>query len=117
MVLPLIEDMNFVEELIDDLRNLFKADKGFDSHMFERQMGVMHGQILNLRKALRDDLTPLQLVQMTPIIIKRYWTEWMGYLLGFMTTIRYPRRNYVLNKSISNTTTQYLDINNMNDES
>lgn len=82
LVLPLIEDMNFVEELIDDLRNLFKADKGFDSHMFERQMGVMHGQILNLRKALRDDLTPLQLVQMTPIIIKRC-SGWAGTTSSF----------------------------------
>ncbi|CAB0002127.1 unnamed protein product [Nesidiocoris tenuis] len=82
LVLPRIEDLNFVDELIDDLRNLFKGDKGFDSHMFERQMGVMHGQILNLRKALHDNLTPIQLVQMTPIIIKRC-SGWAGTTSNF----------------------------------
>ncbi|KAK9509461.1 hypothetical protein O3M35_006773 [Rhynocoris fuscipes] len=71
LVLPLIDDINFIEDLIDDLRTLFKQDKGFDGHLFERQMSVMHGQILNLSQALKDGNSPMQLVQKPSIIMKR----------------------------------------------
>ncbi|XP_076028242.1 phosphatidylinositol 4-kinase II alpha isoform X7 [Oratosquilla oratoria] len=71
MVLPMLSDMNFVQELCDDLYNLFKTDKGFDGHIFEKQMSVMRGQILNLTQALKDGKSPVQLVQMPAVIIER----------------------------------------------
>lgn len=71
LVLPLLSDMNFVQELCDDMYNLFKTDRGFDRHMFERQMSVMRGQILNLTQALRDGKSPVQLVQMPAVIVER----------------------------------------------
>jgi phosphatidylinositol 4-kinase type 2 len=39
--------------------------------MFERQMGVMRGQLLNLSQALKDGKSPVQLVQMPPVIVER----------------------------------------------
>ena len=70
-VLPMISDMNFTQDLCDDLFNLFKLDKGFDRHLFEKQMSVMRGQILNLCQALKDGRSPLQLVQMPVVIVER----------------------------------------------
>lgn len=49
----------------------FQTDKGFDRHIFERQMSVMRGQILNLTQALRDGKSPVQLVQMPAVIVER----------------------------------------------
>jgi hypothetical protein len=49
-----------------------QQDKGFDRHMFERQMSVMRGQILNLTQALKDGKSPVQLVQMPAVIVERY---------------------------------------------
>lgn len=71
-VLPMLSDLNFVEELVGDLRELFKQDKGFDKRLFERQMAVMRGQILNLTQALKDNKSPVQLVQMPAVIVERY---------------------------------------------
>ena len=50
----------------------FQTDKGFDRHLFEKQMSVMRGQILNLSQALKDSKSPLQLVQMPVVIVERY---------------------------------------------
>ncbi|XP_057581744.1 phosphatidylinositol 4-kinase type 2-beta isoform X1 [Hippopotamus amphibius kiboko] len=44
LVLPYISDMNFVQDLCEDLYELFKTDRGFDKATFERQMSVMRGQ-------------------------------------------------------------------------
>ncbi|XP_050438033.1 phosphatidylinositol 4-kinase type 2-beta isoform X2 [Adelges cooleyi] len=71
LVLPFLSDMNFVQDLCDDLYTLFKMDKGFDRHMFEKQMSVMRGQILNLTQALKDGKSPVQLVQMPAVIVER----------------------------------------------
>lgn len=71
LVLPPLSDMNFVQELCDDMYNLFQTDKGFDRHIFERQMSVMRGQVLNLTQALRDGKSPVQLVQMPAVIVER----------------------------------------------
>lgn len=71
LTLPLLSDMNFVQELIDDLFELFSEDKGFDRGNFDKQMAVMRGQILNLNQALRDKKTPAQLVQMPPVYVQR----------------------------------------------
>lgn len=70
-VLPSLSDMNFVEELCNDLLFLFKQDKGFDRKLYERQMSVMRGQILNLTQALKDGKSPVQLVQMPAVVIEK----------------------------------------------
>lgn len=71
LVLPLLSDMNFVQELCDELHLLFKQDKGFDKGLFERQMSVMRGQVLNLTQALKDGKSPVQLVQMPCVLVER----------------------------------------------
>jgi phosphatidylinositol 4-kinase type 2 len=71
LVLPLLSDLNFVEELCTELNELFKQDKGFDRGLFERQMSVMRGQILNLVQSLKDGKSPVQLVQMPAVIVER----------------------------------------------
>ncbi|XP_060772780.1 phosphatidylinositol 4-kinase type 2-beta isoform X1 [Neoarius graeffei] len=71
LVLSRISDMNFVQDLCEDLYELFKADKGFDKAMFEKQMSVMRGQILNLSQALKDGKSPLHLVQMPRVVVER----------------------------------------------
>ncbi|KAM7326292.1 hypothetical protein ACRRTK_014770 [Alexandromys fortis] len=70
LILPYISDMNFVQDLCEDLYELFKTDKGFDRAAFESQMSVMRGQILNLTQALRDGKSPVQLVQMPCVIVE-----------------------------------------------
>ncbi|XP_062069098.1 phosphatidylinositol 4-kinase type 2-beta [Lepus europaeus] len=71
LILPYISDMNFVQDLCEDLYELFKTDKGFDKATFESQMSVMRGQILNLTQALKDGKSPVQLVQMPCVIVER----------------------------------------------
>lgn len=71
LVLSRLSDMNFVQDLCEDLYEMFKADKGFDKTMFERQMSVMRGQILNLTQALKDGKSPIQLVQMPRVVVER----------------------------------------------
>lgn len=53
------------------IRFLFQSDKGFDRHLFEKQMSVMRGQILNLTQAMRDRKSPLQLVQMPSVTVEK----------------------------------------------
>jgi len=71
LVLDKIADMNFVQDICDDLHTMFETDKGFDRLMFEKQMSVMRGQILNLSQALKDGKSPLQLVQMPSVFVER----------------------------------------------
>ncbi|XP_074114436.1 phosphatidylinositol 4-kinase II alpha isoform X2 [Cotesia typhae] len=71
LVLPQLSDQNFIQDLCDDLYHLFKQDKGFDRHNFDRQMSVMRGQILNLQQALKDSKSPVQLVQMPAVIVEK----------------------------------------------
>ncbi|XP_069487965.1 phosphatidylinositol 4-kinase type 2-beta isoform X1 [Ambystoma mexicanum] len=71
LVLPRISDMNFVQDLCEDLHELFKTDTGFDKATFEKQMSVMRGQILNLTQALKDGKSPIQLVQMPRVVVER----------------------------------------------
>ncbi|CAL9700607.1 unnamed protein product [Knipowitschia caucasica] len=70
LVLPKLSDPNFVKDLEEDLYELFKKDAGFDRGQFLKQVSVMRGQILNLCQALKDGKTPLQLVQMPPVIVE-----------------------------------------------
>ncbi len=71
LVLPKVSDMDFVQELVNDLHTMFKTDKGFDRHLFEKQMSVVRGQMLNLSQALREGKSPLQLVQMPVVVVER----------------------------------------------
>ncbi|CAF0942331.1 unnamed protein product [Brachionus calyciflorus] len=70
LVLPKLSDMNFVQEICNELYEVFKKDRGFDKSTFEKQMSVMRGQILNLVQALKDNRTPLQLVQMPCVTVE-----------------------------------------------
>ena len=49
----------------------FQTDRGYDRSMFEKQMSVLRGQILNLSQALKDGKSPLQLVQMPSVFVER----------------------------------------------
>jgi len=71
LVLDKLADMNFVQELCEDLQSLFSTDKGYARSMFEKQMSVMRGQILNITQALKDSKSPLQLVQMPNVFVER----------------------------------------------
>ncbi|KAL2083103.1 hypothetical protein ACEWY4_020876 [Coilia grayii] len=70
LVLPRLTDPTFIRHLEDDLYQLFKKDPGFDRGQFHKQLAVMRGQILNLTQALREDRSPLQLVQMPPVVME-----------------------------------------------
>ncbi|KAB1271518.1 Phosphatidylinositol 4-kinase type 2-alpha [Camelus dromedarius] len=70
LILPKISDPNFVKDLEEDLYELFKKDPGFDRGQFHKQIAVMRGQILNLTQALKDNKSPLHLVQMPPVIVE-----------------------------------------------
>ncbi|KAM3726692.1 Phosphatidylinositol 4-kinase type 2-alpha [Dirofilaria immitis] len=69
LVLPQLDNIDFVRELCSDLKKLFQKDPGFDKKMFELQLSVLRGQIFNLREALRLRKSPQQLVQMQPQLI------------------------------------------------
>jgi len=66
-ILPMLENADFVLEIGRDLRKVFKKDRGFDKKMFGKQLSVMYGQIYNLIHALRQQMKPVELVQMPPI--------------------------------------------------
>ncbi|CAI7991535.1 Phosphatidylinositol 4-kinase type 2-beta [Geodia barretti] len=70
LVLDKLKDHEFVQGLVDDLRRLFKTDKGYDQSTFDKQMAVMRGQILNLTNALENRKTPWQLVNLPPVTIE-----------------------------------------------
>ena len=42
-----------MEELVDDLKEIFAMDKDFSEKKFEKQMAVVRGQALNLASAMR----------------------------------------------------------------
>ncbi|EFO16821.2 phosphatidylinositol kinase [Loa loa] len=69
LVLPQLDNTDFMRELCNDLKKLFQKDPGFDKKMFELQLSVLRGQIFNLREALRLRKSPQQLVQMQPQLI------------------------------------------------
>ncbi|KAI3380147.1 hypothetical protein SNEBB_006914 [Seison nebaliae] len=80
-----LEKFEFVQEIIDELFEKFKNDKSFDMIMFERQMSVLRGQVLNLVNALKEGKTPIQLVQMPGVYVdraKRHWPLSSGDFRG-----------------------------------
>uniref|UniRef100_A0A8C9U0C2 Phosphatidylinositol 4-kinase type 2 n=1 Tax=Scleropages formosus TaxID=113540 RepID=A0A8C9U0C2_SCLFO len=70
LVLPKISNPKFVKDLEEDLYELFKRDPGFDRGQFHKQVAVLRGQILNLSQALKYRKTPLELVQMPPVLVE-----------------------------------------------
>lgn len=64
---------------------VLQQDKGFDNSMYERQMSVMRGQMLNLSQALKDNRTPEFLVTMPPVIIEKTKDLSIGGRLRTMT--------------------------------
>lgn len=85
LVYDQLSDSRFVESLTTDLYELFSQDKGFDKTLFERQMSVMRGQILNLCQAINEEKTPEQLVNMPPIVIEKKHEISIGGRLRTMT--------------------------------
>lgn len=79
----LFNNCDLFQDLCDDLYLLFKQDKGFDRNLYERQMSVMRGQILNLTQALKDGKSPVQLVQMPAVVVEKYAFEF--FLLLYIT--------------------------------
>ncbi|KAG7256800.1 hypothetical protein CRUP_029508 [Coryphaenoides rupestris] len=69
---PKLSDPNFIQDLEEDLYELFKKDPGFDRGQFHKQVSVMRGQILNLSQALKEGRTPLQLVQMPSVVVETH---------------------------------------------
>nr|XP_032662496.1 phosphatidylinositol 4-kinase type 2-beta isoform X2 [Chelonoidis abingdonii] len=61
LILPRISDMNFVQDLCEDLYELFK--------------------ILNLTQALKDGRSPIQLVQMPRVVVERSSTGSQGRIV------------------------------------
>ncbi|XP_012687689.2 phosphatidylinositol 4-kinase type 2-alpha-like [Clupea harengus] len=70
LVLPKLTDPAFTRDLEEDLYELFKKDPGFDRGQLHKQLAVMRGQILNLTQALKEERSPLQLVQMPPVVVE-----------------------------------------------
>uniref|UniRef100_A0A8C6L1J2 Phosphatidylinositol 4-kinase type 2 n=1 Tax=Nothobranchius furzeri TaxID=105023 RepID=A0A8C6L1J2_NOTFU len=62
LVLSRLSDMNFVQDLCEDLHEMFKTDKGFDKTIL---------CVLNLTQALKDGKSPIQLVQMPRVVVER----------------------------------------------
>ncbi|XP_032962335.1 phosphatidylinositol 4-kinase type 2-beta isoform X2 [Rhinolophus ferrumequinum] len=66
LILPYISDMNFVQDLCEDLYELF--------------------QILNLTQALRDGKSPMQLVQMPCVIVEHSRSGTQGRIVQLSST-------------------------------
>ncbi|XP_002129036.2 phosphatidylinositol 4-kinase type 2-alpha-like isoform X4 [Ciona intestinalis] len=85
LVLNKLSDMHFVESLTTELHELFSQDKGFDRSLFDRQMAVMRGQILNLCKGMNGGNTPEEIVNMRPVVIEKTRELSLGGRLRTMT--------------------------------
>jgi len=80
-----LADMTFIEELVEDLHGLFSLDRDFTVTKFDKQMGVLRGQILNLTQAMKEGKSPAELVQMDCLMVEK----------------RYPRKSFSPHGSIS----------------
>ncbi|XP_065564260.1 phosphatidylinositol 4-kinase type 2-beta-like [Artemia franciscana] len=63
-ILPLVSKESFIQELRQDILDLFKLDKNFNIILYEKQMRVLRGQILNVQEALSKGKTPEELAEM-----------------------------------------------------
>ena len=64
LLLHKLKDLQLIQDILDELYELFKLDQGFDKDRFFRQSSVIRGQILNLCQAFENNMSPLELVQM-----------------------------------------------------
>merc|ERR1712226_13984 len=69
--LPMIRDLRNVEALISELENLFSIDNDFSKSMFDKQMSLLRGQIMNLCEALDKRMSPSDLVELPLRIVER----------------------------------------------
>ena len=70
-LLPKLSDQKFISTLEQQIMAVFKVDRAYSQTIFDRQMSVMRGQILNVTQALRDERSPVELVNMPPVYVKR----------------------------------------------
>eukprot|EP01134_Creolimax_fragrantissima_P001149 CFRG1149T1 len=63
-LMPLLVDEMHIEGMIEKIHQMFKKDKGFSKSLWLKQASVIRGQVMNLMQALKDRLTPWQLVQL-----------------------------------------------------
>lgn len=79
---------------------MLQRDKGFDRHLFERQMSVMRGQILNLTQALKDGKSPLQLVQMPAVVVERFVSFDITVIycieIFYFNKMKHVKKNYII---------------------
>eukprot|EP00667_Euglena_gracilis_P010390 EG_transcript_10584 len=69
-VLPKIQDSDFVQSLIQDLRRIMAIDIHFAESNFNRQMSVMQGQLYNLEQCLLHGGSPADLVSMPAMVVE-----------------------------------------------
>jgi phosphatidylinositol 4-kinase type 2 len=69
-VLPKIQSADFVSSLIADLRQIMALDSHFSETNFHKQMAVMQGQLYNLEQCLLQGGSPVDLVNMTPLVVE-----------------------------------------------
>lgn len=86
-VLNLFIFSSFQVLILVDFILYLQQDKGFDRHLYEKQMSVMRGQILNLTQALKDGKSPVQLVQMPAVIVERLVNNF-SHSLNFCVSVR-----------------------------
>ncbi|XP_063714125.1 phosphatidylinositol 4-kinase type 2-alpha-like [Symsagittifera roscoffensis] len=72
--LPLLRDLSNVENLVSELEALFSIDKNFNKTMFEKQMSIVRGQIMNLCEALSKKLSPSELVELPLRVVEKQST-------------------------------------------
>jgi len=70
-LLSKLSDQKFISNLENKIQAVFKVDRSYSQTIFDRQMSVMRGQILNVTQALRDERSPVELVNMPPVYVKR----------------------------------------------
>jgi len=69
--LPKLQDPDFVDVLVQRLRDIFHIDPRFSEELFQAQMSVLRGQIFNLVESLERRYTPAQMAEITPIVINQ----------------------------------------------
>lgn len=65
-----LSNLEAIEDLVWRLKALFSIDKGFSEERFCDQMAVMKGQIYNICNALRNNMSPIEMVKQNPIYIR-----------------------------------------------
>lgn len=69
-VLAVLADRDNWDELVEQLRLVFKQDEQFRERHFQRQMSVLRGQLRNIVDVLQAGGTPQDLLNMEPLLIQ-----------------------------------------------